>query len=341
MTIKKEDRGYIASKIVYVRRRKIHNPRGEDETTAIKKIGASRHANGPLRGLSPHEEAAYFPEILGIQPSDPDWSKTTREYWNNIAKPVEAGAGLKLEVGFLYKTKKGAEQDAKGDVGVNSTDPGYPANVSDYVLYRFCKKHPKVANTIDDVDKSQRIWFYLYSKQEQLAKETTKLNTKDTAMQLYVKQLGNLDLMRQVLWISGDNPLNQTDQEVRLAFEVLAQDAPSKFIGIVSDKNLGMKVFIEKALQAGHLNKIDNTDTFYYGETHNVIGSGVNDVVAFFKTGSTESKRLLNDLQVKLKVQDVLTAPASLREEKVVNETGKGSITGTKSEKESNKVVVN
>lgn len=318
MTITKIDGNFAVSRIVYIRRRKVYNPRGQEESAAIKKLGAvSGTGSGPLSGLSIAEEEKYLPTILQVTPNSPSWSEVKRAYWNNISRPVEAGSGIRLETGFLYKTEEGAKENAMGDESKNKDDAGTPINVSDFVLWRFALKHPRVARSIEFVDKSPKIWFYLYSKEEELQESTKMLELKDKAAQLYVSCLGKIDLMRQVLWLTGQNPSNLDSNEVKIAFNTLSQDNPMLFISVVNDKDLEMKVFIEQAIKAEHLKRLPNSDTLYYGETNTVIANNINEAVVYLKSNSTQSKQLLNELKIKMKLQDVSAAPASIRTEKV------------------------
>ena len=314
MTITKINGNFAVSKIVYIRRRKVHNTRGQDEAAAIKKLGSVLGSgNGPLSGLSMEEEEKFLPMILQVNPNSPSWSEVKRAYWNNISRAVEAGSGIRLETGFMYKTEEGARENAMGDETKYKDDAGTPINVSDFVLWRFALKHPRVARTIDLVDKSPKIWFYLYSKEEELQENTKMLALNDKAAQLY-----KVDLMRQVLWLSGQNPDNLSSDEVKIAFSRLSQDDPELFITLVNDKDLEMKVFIEQAIKAEHLKRLPNSDTLYYGETNTVIANNVNEAVAFFKSSSTQSKQLMNELKIKMKLQDVSVAPATIRTEKKV-----------------------
>src|SRR6266403_4273174 len=134
------------------------------------KVGASIKNNDVCRGLSFDEEETYLPMLIGVQPKNDNWQKVTTDYWNNISKLIPKD-GIELEVGFNYKDKESKDgQPATKEVdnafkGESAKEEdkwqfGFPINVVDYVLWRYCLVYSHVANKKEVTSKSHNIRFY-------------------------------------------------------------------------------------------------------------------------------------------------------------------------------------
>jgi len=240
-------------------------------------IGASLHHQSPLSGLSPFEEDEYLPAILGMTKNDDGWKKAVRNYWNNIRKIVPDG-GLELETGFYYKTQQDA-QDGK---------EGYPMNISDYILWRYCLKYSKVANTIYDIDSSPKIKFYLSDPATEENVEYAKVQ-KTLKANKYLAELilpDNANKLDDVLTLYGYNVAGMSMKSKIVTIHDLGADDskdPSKiarFLNTYEDKLLRSRSWISRAVSYGILTRLPNTDTIQYRD-HITLGTTTEAAIAF------------------------------------------------------------
>lgn len=290
------------SKIVFVRRKnKFKLPvvkKGnslEDET--VEKIGGELKNGVTLRGLTPEEEKRFLPELIGVQPSDNEWIESAKAYWDNITKNVpisneDGTGGLKLEVGFHYNTKADFEDDEKAirdKNGVIINPKGTPINIVDYILWRYCLVYSHVANNFNDVGKSPKIRFYIYSQEEEEKEKYVSFEQKKKAQKLFDANLHDTEWVDNVLRvllinakgkrISVQELSSMNSQAKVLLLDDFVSETPLGFLAVASDKLLGVKSFIEIAVLSGVFNRIPNTLTISY--EGDVIGNTTDEVAIF------------------------------------------------------------
>lgn len=286
------------SETVFIRRRvfeqesyRFGTNANADEIRAdqLKYIGSAfNKSGGILRGLTNDEENLYLPKILGISPQNVDWTKATENYWKNIRKLVPHGLGLKLEVGFAYPDEETA--DKTEDAFAKTSDfrykesYGYPINIEDYIIYRYSLVYGAVANSIDDVDASPKIRFYIYSKAKELADNYTAFSSRKKAYEHFFAMLGDKPVKQQMLILFGE-PSHTVDQmdnrDIDIILEGYATRESSRFCRLAADKDLALRAFIEKAIEKQKLYRAPNTDIIYFND--NPIGNNIKEVVTYLK----------------------------------------------------------
>lgn len=267
------------------------------------KIGASIRNNDVCRGLTFSEEEKYLPTLLGVQPKNDNWHKSTTDYWNSISKNVPE-AGLELEIGFTYRDIEGktAEQLAKAGEAAKEEEKylyGSPINVVDYILYRYCLVYSHVANTIDDINKSQNIRFYLYSKKEEIKRNSEDLRIKNKAYGIYLEMLGNRTKVENVVRLFGLFLQDQTEEERDIILSQMAVEKPLLFVKYATDDKLDMKAFILNCITAQKLKRIENTDTIMFGD-NTILGGTLDEAVGFLS--NDKNSQVLNTLKVQMGV---------------------------------------
>ena len=285
--IMQSDSAYVTvSNKVTVKRRgntsslKIANPQGTFDTGSVVNLGGFIRNKDVGRGLSFEEEELYLPDVIGVQPKSDRWNSFCKEYWANFVLKVPED-GLELEAGFIYKNK----QDAEAKVN------GRPINLIDYISYRFAKVHPWVAANINDVNKSPKIQFYLYSKTEELKVEQTALDLRKEAFSRYIDILSDRDkvtdtiicLGRKVQGIPYPEDISAVEQDKIL--EDAAYKTPGVFLEVVKDPIATKVAFIERCISKGFLKRIPNTDIIMMGDTLQ-IGTNIKEAVAFLSASS-------------------------------------------------------
>ena len=285
------------SKIVYIRHKPDNNVylpfRMKDE--AIKnKIGASLHGQDVKRGLNSDEERRFLPNIIGVSPDSENWDKAVRSYWDNISKLVppsdgEGGGGLKLEIGRVYTKLEDEEFDSI--CSDESLKKGFPINVPDFVLWRYCLVYNRVANSIDDIHKSPKIDFYIFSSEEDIITKKSSLKLERDANMLSYQRMADRDWVDSILrlFVSNDKQskiairelekMTEDEKDIALAHYVKTQ--PEKFLLLGNDANLQLKGFIEFCIVRGILLRLPNTDTILMGDL--TLGSSIDEAVVFLK----------------------------------------------------------
>ena len=265
------------------------------DSATLNKIGSSfsKDSQDVLRGLTFEEECKLLPSLIGTQPTSERWDKDSREYWANISKTIppsekDGSGGLKLEIGRIYSSQEDEDYDSK--INDESKKRGKLISPADYILWRYCLVYNRVANNIEDIHKSPKIDFYLYSKEEEVKAKKSIFKIQQTAYQLLYSKLADRQWVDWVLrlFVASDkeskvfikdlDKLSDDEKDVLLK-EKYVDKFPERFISIGNDKSLEIKAFIELCVIKNTLSRIPNTDTIQMGDT--VIGHTVSEAVGF------------------------------------------------------------
>lgn len=305
------------SKIIYV----YHRNRGglpfrDPDGGTLNKIGSSYSIQGQdvLRGLSNDEEVKYLPSLIGTSISSPNWDKDARNYWANISKIVppskeekgEMTGGLRLEVGRAYISQEDEEFDAT--CTDESLKKGFPININDFILWRYCLVYNRVANTKELVESSPKIDFYLYSKEEDIIVKKSAFKVKKDASQLFYSKMADrswVDWLLRVFVANDPEPKifikdldKVSEDEKDIALEAYVNNQPEKFHKLGTDASLELRSFIELAISKGRLSRIPNTDTIQMGDL--TLGNTILEVIAFLK--NEKNFKVLDALKAQVKV---------------------------------------
>lgn len=289
------------SSIVYIRRKKnsAQLPReGEWTDESIAKIGPGYSGQSVLRGLTSDEEKRWLPPIIGIDPNSQNWEKATFDYWNSISKDIppsnpDGSGGLKLEVGLKYDNEDQYLADINAPKSwadtCNKMPLGTPININDYILWRFSLVYSRVANTPDDVGKSPKIEFYLFSQEKKVKDDILSLKQRRSATQLMYSHIGDREWVEFMLRMFIKNDKAPTYgikdlssisiDEKDILLDKYMQSNPVLFVLYGEDKALEMKAFIEFAVALGVLGRIPNTSTVTLD--HETLGNDLDQVVSF------------------------------------------------------------
>lgn len=311
--MKSKDEVTVSRKIYVRHRPRVIKREGEQysDQDSSRHIGAAFDKSEILRGLDFDEEKKYLKSIIGVSPTSEKWDEATKRYWANIRTRVPYGMGLELEIGFVYKDQATADKaEASDDYNVRQ-ELGEPLKVSDYVLWRYCLVYGRVANTLAEVNNSNKIRFYLYSKEAEVNDKYLALEVRKKAMNKLILITGDRELVDQVLTVYNHPRANiKGDKEKDIALEELMSEDPGRFIKLAEDPQLKTKAIIELAIMRGHLRRVENTDTIIYGD-NTPIGNSVDDAVAYLNT--PRNLTILNNIKAKLSKLDALRPPAAER----------------------------
>lgn len=281
----------------------------------IERVGSSFRGGDVLRGLTLEEEKTYLPTILGVSDVSQNWGLLTREYWANISKDVPIGEkpedGLKLETGMYYATKEGllaALQEENQEWATYKRNRelnreyqmkfdarflhGTPINPADYVLWRYLLLYSECANTPEEANNSNRIRFYLFSEAQRKQQLAVTTDLKNKAYAHYLKIAGDTETVSNLIHVLNDEqgfipPDGNEPYELVSAVERFMQAKPSRFLEIATDANLSTKAFIQRAIQAGILRRLPNSEIIMFGD-NTTLGNTLAEAIDFINTPTNQ-----------------------------------------------------
>lgn len=297
-------------------------------------IGSSVYASRVL-SANKEEVDTYFPNIIGLSPSDPNFVMRVKQYLNNIRISVDE-LGRSFDVSFHYYHKKDyyrvKDEEDKIDriyqtanrqnitklraalkdkiTRLNALEStkcklGYPINVDDYLMYRHCLLYNDVAKDVALINSDSNIRFYFKDEQKE-AEKLRKFRLEVTkAKSNYVSCLADNTLFDAVytqFCVINNMPVisslaeNRLDREIKL--DKFSSEEPIKFNKIFSNKDIKLIATIEMLIARGELvrSQYNQNITSPDGD---FIGSNIGEAVAWFK--NTENSSIVNALLNKLK----------------------------------------
>ena len=289
---------------------------GSDPSTHNVKIGSSLKGSNPLKGLSFEEEIKYLPEIINISPDDVEWRRAVRDYWNNISVKIptdeasETADNLvkKLSFTILFKNEKlfNLYNEAKDfqEKSKVAEQGEIIEGVPDYVLFKYCLVYNRVANKASDMNKSNNIWFYLYSKNVEIKQNHINLQYKLKAGNKFSEILTDVTKIDGLLRMFNISPsLYDSIQEKHIALQSFVDTKPKEFLAFINDRNLEIKSILFEAVEKGIIHNPKNTDSYYYGSNNEIVlGHTIDDVVLKLGSEEKENKEIYNTIKAKLKI---------------------------------------
>lgn len=287
---------YTKEETVYIRRKASNSAFGNDIEKKFN-IGGSVKGQDVLRGLTADEEKIYLPAIIGSQPNDMSWEKAKKEYWASISAAVPEGDGRKLDVSMIYDNESLANQDP-------NNLKGYPRNVNDYILWRYCLVYSRVAANIEKADASPKIKFYLFNERQDRAIRKNNIDLKVKATQAFLEVRNDVEKVKNLLLVySKDDatikPLSEIPvDDYDIILDRLVLENPTKFLANVGDNQLAYKAFIQRCITRGLLRRIPNTDTIMTDDNI-TLGNTTDETIAYL--GSEKGNGKKEELKAKLR----------------------------------------
>lgn len=281
------------------------------------------------------EVEAYFPNIIGISPNNPEFINRVKLYLNNIRIPVDE-LGKKFNISFHYKHKRDyfkikAEEDkiesAYQQANRSSIKKikealkekitrlnvlestkykyGYPVDVDDYLMYRHCLLYDNIAKDISLINSDPSIRFYFKDDNKE-AEKLKKFRAEITkAKANYVTCLAD-DTLFDAIYIQycamNNLPViaslaeDKIDREIKL--DKFSTDEPIKFNALFNNKDIKLMAEIEMLIARGELirSQYNQNITTPDGE---FIGANMKEAIVWFK--NPNNTQAVNMLMAKLR----------------------------------------
>ena len=281
------------------------------------------------------EVEAYFPQLIGLSPNNPDFVSRVKAYLSNIQFNVSDN-DTTLDVSFVYNTKKDyyrikAEEDKineaydkvnradisaiKDAIKVYVTDMnnlestkhkyGHPVNVQEYLMYRHCLLYRDVAKDIALINSDSTLRFYIKNEAREAEKQKKLINQKKIAMRNFI-ELNASDIKRNAVYVnmvvnnggSVSDALLKSKEEQEAALMDFVNTNPDKFNKMVDDKNIVTKCFIETLIARGELIRAEFNQQISTPEG-TFIGSNITEAVAYFDNPNNKDVRTAYENKIK------------------------------------------
>lgn len=224
------------------------------------------------------EEKRLMTQIIEVSPTSAEWDKTLNDYWHNFSVNIPYN-GRSLTVS--HEVRDGIV---------------YPENVADYVLWLYCLAHNTVANSIEYVNRSPKILFYLFDSSEVAKAGVALRKLKDEATIERVKIQNDVLLRRKVLLVLGSS-IPVSEDEILIELSKASDSQPEKFLEVCRDKNLTDKAFITECINHKLLSRPTGSSLVIYDGAE--IGKNINEAIIWLNidTNASIKRQLESQLQ--------------------------------------------
>lgn len=224
---------------------------------AVKVLGSVFDGGGPLKGVNPEIENPLLSKYLGISQEDKGFHEAVRKFWINMRVKIDSDGKV---------------------LNITEDSEGVPHNIEHWLIYKWCLKHPHVAQSYDEMIRDTHKQFYIYDPDL----ETTKSNKSNKIKAAAFKELLTIeedyDKMKRIAAIMSNTDVKSFSNEVLYNYiHQLIDENPEQFVKLANDKHLETKFFINELISANILRTIG--ETVYYIEEK--LGDTINDVVLY------------------------------------------------------------
>lgn len=298
-------------------------------------IGSSIRSSQVLSSVQGEVEA-YFPSLIGVSPSNPEFITKVKTWLSNIQFAIN-DSDCKLDTSFRYNSKEEYETIKKQEDAINDEYDkvdrgnikelkealvrkiqrlndlestkylhGTPVNVEHYLMYRHCLLYPDVAKDIALINSNSRIRFYIKDEQKEAEKQKQLVEQKTRAMKNFVELNGTESKFNavfvEICSILGENVamsiLKDKADKTNIIIKFV-NEYPDKFNRIVDDKQILVKATIETLIARGEFVKSEFNQQISMSDG-TFIGSNINEAIAWFENPDNKEVRTMLENKLKL-----------------------------------------
>lgn len=297
-------------------------------------IGSSIHSSQILSSRK-EEVEAYFPALLGLNPSHPNFMQRVKMWLSNIRFIVNEKSTLDTTFYYdhysdykLVKAKEDAINKMYDEADKSNTEKlenalkrkiteineleaskckyGSPRNIEQYLIYRHCMLYKDVAKDINLINTDPSIRFYIRDEQKEKEREEKFLQSRKTAMRNYIECLSS-DKKFNSVYVQACVSLgyNITEYSLKTKSEKekilmdFANDRPDKFNKIIGDKNVETKAFIETLIARGELSRSEHNQNIYTSDG-DFIAANIKEAVMYFNNPDNSNIKTVYENKLKL-----------------------------------------
>lgn len=294
---------------------------GESPLARTYKLSAGLTRNGgPVKGVEGLVEKKIMPMVVSVTPAEPDFFNKVNNYWNDIGVEIPADeSSLGKEKGKSIQFKvyvnrdlrdklkesesieeqvrliiKGIEQD-RADIDYD--------NVHSFLLLAFALKRNNVANTINDIYKSNKITFYIHDEKIYVKSQMNLIEKINEASKLFTTVTLDDVKVKSLLTLLKVDLTELDSAEERIIALHKTYSTPENvdaFLKYVKDADIMYRYLIETACVQNKLKRQPNTGWIFYNDI--LLGKSTDDVVAYFKADDKETKEIFRQIQNELEI---------------------------------------
>lgn len=297
-------------------------------------IGSSV-ASSRILSSNQKEVEKYFPTLVGVSPSNPEFVSRVKAYLNNIQLTISEDRSLDISFVYTHKSDyiKIKMQEDRINKEYDSIDRanikmlrdglrkkinalnllesskhqfGYPVNVEEYLMYRHLLNYKECAKDLVFINSDPDLRFYIKDEQKELERRNKQLREKKNAMGNYTSILSDSNKFNAIfvqVCVNERNSLSEymlkTKEEKEALLMEFAINNAEKFNKICTDKNLSTKAFIELLIARGELVRSDFNQNISTADG-TFIGANMNEAVAYFNNPANSD--IKNSYETKLKL---------------------------------------
>ena len=287
------------------------------------------HSGGPLKGVTGVLERVIMPSIIDVSTSDNSFQTHIKEYWANFSnilppdsenkRDTEQGITMKITARLLTNNaitlfEKATRIDEKFEVihsllEEQERDRNNTKTIileteyyADFLKLAFAIKHSRIANRVEDREKSPKIFGYIYEKAVAVKAQESEMETfnsfSDNLKALEDEQKANAILLAIKETVSDSDTL--TDKKI-IIFNVgkLNHEIRLKVNALMGDDNWVEKYYVQQGLLLNILKQPANSKLVQYSE--NIIGNDIETAAKYLKTTS-EGQVLTEIIKTKLNI---------------------------------------
>lgn len=277
----------------------------------------------------------YFPSIIGVNPTNPEFMSRVKAYLSNIQ--IKVSDNITFNASFIYEHKsdylaiKSKEEeieeefekadrnniivlkkavakyvDAINDIESTKWRYGKPENIKEYLMWRHLLLYKDVAKDAALINSDPSIRFFIINEAKEENRKKQLTIDRKKAMQNYL-EISATPSLKSAVYImicvyrneALSVALNKQETERDSILMDFVNNYPAKFNKFVADKNIVTKAFIEKLVMQGELIRSDFNQNLTTREG-TFIGANLDDAVSYFNNPNNAEARQL--LEKKLKV---------------------------------------
>jgi hypothetical protein len=240
-------------------------------------------------GLTYDEQELLMPHLIDTEPTDRDFRKKCKEFFEGLITNIPHGLGRDFEVGLTGDNKKPVGAKVEID-GVKITN--LPIDMMDFVRFRHAKDHPLTAASKDLATGDSLKLFYVYDPE---IEETSKVATtllQDTALQTYLTIKDDAAKVSQLLTLLGTDPrdfsgINAPAQRQQRLKE-LATENPAEFEKVYKIDNFELRFKIKSLINVGIFKTVG--ERIFEAAGNRLIANSIEDTIKLMQTDEyTES----------------------------------------------------
>ena len=282
------------------------------------------------------EVDAYFPALIGISPSNPDYITRVKAWLSNIQFTINEN-DVSLNTSFVYDHKKDYYEIKKKEDAINAEfdkvdrantqaikdalkkkidalnalestkyQYGHPEDIENYLMYRHCLLYKEVAKDTALINSDPNIRFYIKDEAREQERQKKLTLERSNAMRNFVELSANDNKFEAVYVaisiIRGDN-LSEAMLKDKSIKQTIVMDFvntnPDKFNKLIADKNIQVKAFIETLIIRGELVRSEYNQQISLPDG-TFVGSNMNEAIAWFE--NENNKNIRTALKSKLKL---------------------------------------